>query len=213
MVKKAIFLTFILSLVIFLASTASFAGGGGHSKDGEAKGKGEEEAPKAVTISEDDPVPLTDEKIEIYIERILTTQNYKLQEKAIHKLVLTGNNVLPFLLKELKKNKLTQEEKLRLVYVIGRMGEKSRVAVFPLSRMLRQKEYKNNRDIKIAVLSALSRIGKEASSAVPIVYRVMLLEEDKKVKQIAKRTLQDINSKEAKQLLKKYQEHYKELEE
>ena len=213
MVKKAIFLTFILSLVIFLASTASFAGGGGHSKDGEAKGKGEEEAPKAVTISEDDPVPLTDEKIEIYIERILTTQNYKLQEKAIHKLVLTGNNVLPFLLKELKKNKLTEEEKLRLIYSLGRMGEKSRAAVFPLARMLRQKEYKDNRDIKIAVLSALSRIGKAAESAVPIVYRVMLLEEDKKVKQIAKRTLQDINSKEAKQLLKKYQEHYEELEE
>ena len=213
MVKKAIFLTFILSLVIFLASTASFAGGGGHSKDGEAKGKGEEEAPKAVTISEDDPVPLTDEKIEIYIERVLTTQNYKLQEKAIHKLVLTGNNVLPFLLKELKKNKLTQEEKLRLIYVIGRMGEKSRAAVFPLARMLRQKEYKDNRDIRIAVLSALSRIGKAAESAVPIVYRVMLLEDDKKVKQIAKRTLQDIDSKEAKQLLKKYQEHYEELEE
>ena len=213
MVKKAIFLTFILSLVIFLASTASFAGGGGHSKDGEAKGKGEEEAPKAVTISEDDPVPLTDEKIEIYIERVLTTQNYKLQEKAIHKLVLTGNNVLPFLLKELKKNKLTQEEKIRLIYVIGRMGEKSRAAVFPLERMLRQKEYKDNRDIKIAVLSALSRIGKAAESAVPIVYRVMLLEEDKKVKQIAKRTLQDIDSEEARNLLKKYQEHYKELEE
>lgn len=213
MVKKAIFLTFILSLVIFLASTASFAGGGGHSKDGEAKGEGEAKAPKANEISEDDPIPLTDEKIKTYIERILTTENYKLQEKAIHKLVMTGNNVPPFLLKELKKNKLTEKEKLRLIYVMGRMGKKSRATVFPLARMLRQKEYKNNRDIKIAVLSALSRIGKEASSAVPIIYRVMLLEDDKKVKQIAKRTLQDINSKEAKQLLKKYQEHYKELEE
>ena len=212
MVKKAIFLTFILSLIIFLASTASFAGGGGNSAGDEAKAEGEEEAPKAVTISEDDPIPLTDEKIEVYIKRVLTTKNYKLQEKAIHKLVLTGNNVSPFLLKELKQDELTEKEKLRLIYLIGRMGEKARPAVFPLARMLRQKKYKNNRDMKIAVLSALSRMGKAAESAVPTIYRVLLLEEDKKVKQIAKRTLQDIDTEEAKQLLKKYQEHYEEME-
>jgi HEAT repeat protein len=134
----------------------------------------------------------------------LSSKEYKFFENAVYNFRKMREEAVTPLVTYLKRNDDDKVIRTAAIYALGRLGPYGERAVPTIMGFLNHEDF----DTRIAAISALGRIGSRANKAVPMLKRFLYDSADENEKRMALRTLKDIGTLQAEQLLnemKKYE--------